>query len=75
MGKYTYEDLKENLKNRKLKLLTKENEYKDLKHKVIISNGKYKGYIRPEHFMYKNKVINPYWFNRKNPFILENISS
>jgi hypothetical protein len=75
MGKYNYNDLKINLQKRGLKLLTKENEYKNLKQKVIISNGKYKTYICPEQFMYKDKEISPYWFSKNNPFILDNINN
>ena len=74
-AKYNYNDLKENLKNRGFELLTEENEFKNLKQKVIITNGIYKAYIKAEHFMYSDNEINPYWFKRNNPFIINNINN
>ena len=74
-AKYNYNDLKENLKNRGFELLTEENEFKNLKQKVIITNGIYKTYIKAEHFMYRDNEINPYWFKKDNPFIIENINN
>lgn len=74
MGKYSYDDLYKKLHERGLEILTDKKDYIDLKHKVVISNGKYKTYIRPEHFVYSNKKIEPYWFGKNNPFILDNIN-
>lgn len=73
--KYDYNDLKNNLKGRGFELLTKKDEYKNSRQKIIISNGKYKTYISAGRFLYKNKEIEPYWFSKNNPFIIDNINN
>lgn len=72
--KYTYDDLIESLRKRNLQLLTLENEYKNSKQSIIVTNGKYKAKVKAYNYINENGKKEPLWFATNNPFIIDNIN-
>lgn len=72
MKKKTYENIKIDLENHGLFLLTTKDEYKNTCTELVISNGIYK--IIETYKTYSAKHAEPTWFSKNNPFIIENIN-
>ena len=72
--KYTYDDLVISLESRRLKIVTKKEEYKNAKQDIIVTNGKYFALVKAYNYINQTGKKEPSWFLSKNPFIIDNIN-
>lgn len=72
--KYTYDDLVISLESRRLKIVTKNEEYKNAKQDIIVTNGKYFALVKAYNYINQTGKKESSWFLSKNPFIIDNIN-